>query len=886
MTTTTAADSLNVAVIGAGICGLLAARELLRENHRVTVFEKSDRLGGTWVYDPRTEADDGLGLDPDRSVVHSSLYSSLRTNLPRPLMGFSDYSLEHKSYGDPRMFPGHDEVRKFLEDFAEEFGVVEVVRFNSEVIGVEIRDGEFVVEVGGGTVATAEEVFDAVVVCNGHHTEPRVANDIPGMDEWSRKQVHSHNYRVPEPYRDQVVVVIGNGPSALDISREIATVAKEVHLSSRSSNVKVSRSDVYENMWQHSKIDRVFGDGRVVFGEGQSIEADIILHCTGYKIHFPFLRKIGDVHVDDNRVGPLYKHVFPPQLAPRLAFVGLVFNQGVLFRTFELQAKWIALALSGKISLPSQDEMLIDVRKHYQEMDEKGIPKRFSHSLNFQFEYVDWLAAQVGCKVDDRLKHICKTAYEHFIAQPNGSRDAFRRMDSELTDSEVAQYKQQRGKATSTRKYVFACAVFASLNNALLGYDVGVMSGAIIFIQEDLKITELQQEVLIGSLSLISILGSFAGGRISDAVGRKWSMGLAAIIFQIGAAVMTLAPTFQFLMIGRLLAGIGIGFGVMIAPVYITEISPATSRGSLASFPEIFINFGILLGYVSNYAFSGLPSHVNWRVMLAVGILPSVFVAFAVFAIPESPRWLVMRKRVEEARSVLMKTNEIPAEAEERLSEILASVEAGSENGETPVWRELLNPTPSVRRMLVTGIGILCFQQITGIDATVYYSPEILQTAGIEDKSRLLAATVAVGISKTAFIMVAILVIDRVGRKPLLYVSTIGMTFCLFGLAIALSLLNGAPFGAELVILLVCANVAFFSVGIGPICVVLTSEILPLRLRAQGFALGAVGNRTKGKSLEQIELLFQKEHDWREVEVELSETQKLVQNQEMSNSML
>ncbi|KAJ0636723.1 putative major facilitator, sugar transporter, major facilitator superfamily [Helianthus annuus] len=231
--------------------------------------------------------------------------------------------------------------------------------------------------------------------------------------------------------------------------------------------------------------------------------------------------------------------------------------------------------------------------------------------------------------------------------------------------------------------------------------------------------------------------------------------------------------------------------------------------------------------------------------------------------------------------------------------------------------------------MLVAGIGIQSFQQITGIDATVYYSPEILQTAGLENKSRLLAATLAVGISKTAFIMIAILVIDKVGRKPLLYASTIGMTFCLCGLGLTLWLFDKDSVGVALVILLVCGNVAFFSVGIGPICGVLTSEIFPLRLRAQAFALGAVGNRvcsgivamsfltvsraismsgtffifgifsalsvvfvykivpeTKGKSLEQIELLFRREHDWQEEEVELSDTQKLVQDHENSTFTL
>ncbi|KAH1074063.1 hypothetical protein J1N35_026391 [Gossypium stocksii] len=138
------------------------------------------------------------------------------------------------------------------------------------------------------------------------------------------------------------------------------------------------------------------------------------------------------------------------------------------------------------------------------------------------------------------------------------------------------------------KNYVIASAIFASLNNVILGYDVGVMSGEIIFVQEDLRITEVQ-EVLVGILSIISLLGSLAGGRTSDVMGRKWTMAFAAAVFQIGAAIMTLASSFQVLMIGRILSGIGIGFGVMIAPVCIVEISPTVDRGSLTSFPEIFM---------------------------------------------------------------------------------------------------------------------------------------------------------------------------------------------------------------------------------------------------------------------------------------------------------
>ncbi|XP_057764563.1 probable polyol transporter 4 isoform X2 [Salvia miltiorrhiza] len=454
--------------------------------------------------------------------------------------------------------------------------------------------------------------------------------------------------------------------------------------------------------------------------------------------------------------------------------------------------------------------------------------------------------------------------------------------------------------------------------------DVGVMSGAILFIQEDLKISEVQEEVFVGILSIISLLGSLAGGKTSDAIGRKWTIAFAAIVFQSGAGVMALASSFTVLMMGRLLAGIGIGFGVMITPVYIAEIAPTVTRGSLTSFPEIFTNLGILLGYISNYAFSGLPAHINWRIMLAVGIIPSIFIGGALFVIPESPRWLVMQNRIDEARNVLLKTNDNAGEVEGKLAEIqeAAKFMTKDRSEEKAVWREMLNPTPGVRRMLITGCGIQIFQQITGIDATVYYSPTIFKNAGIKGNTQLLAATVAVGFTKTIFILIAIFLIDKAGRKPLLYVSTVGMTVCLLTLGLTLSTTGNSEFGIALAILCVCGNVAFFSVGIGPICWVVSSEIFPLKLRAQASAIGSVGSRvssgviamsflsvnhaitvggtfmvfaaisalsvafvykyvpeTKGKSLEQIEMLFQNDSYWEHGQVELEDVQHLIPNE-------
>ncbi|XP_066344977.1 probable polyol transporter 4 [Miscanthus floridulus] len=432
-----------------------------------------------------------------------------------------------------------------------------------------------------------------------------------------------------------------------------------------------------------------------------------------------------------------------------------------------------------------------------------------------------------------------------------GRKNRYARVDDVLPqEPEDGGGVRVRGGAGSCRRYVFACSVFASLNHILLGYDVGAMSGCIIFIQRDLHITEVQQEVLVGCLSFISLLGSLAAGRTSDAIGRKWTIGLAAAVFQGGAAIMALAPSFGLLMAGRLLAGIGIGIGIMVAPVYISEISPETLRGSLGSLPEIFISFGILIGYVSNLAFAGLPDNINWRVMLAAGILPSISIAFVLLVIPESPRWLVMKGQAGDARAVLVKVSDSEEAAEERLAEIeeaaRATATASGGNGKE-AWRELLRPSPVTRRMLVTGLGVQFFQQATGIDALVYYSPTIFRDSGITTESQLLGATVAVGVVKTVFIVIAIVLVDRVGRKPLLYVSTAGMTACLALLAASLSLLkSGAlPGGVAvgLAILTVCGFVAFFSVGMGPINMVLSSEIYPLRLRAQAVAAGFALNR-------------------------------------------
>lgn len=356
-------------------------------------------------------------------------------------MGFLDFPFAAAPDSlDTRRFPRHEEVLRYLQEFARRFDLHGLVRFGTEVTAVDVLQDRHHWRVrwrkaagGGGTDADAartgedeeeqEESYDAVVVCNGHYTEPRIA-DIPGVDAWPGKQMHSHSYRVPDPFRDQVVVIIGAKNSGGDISRDIAGVAREVHMANRASPAATcERLPGYHNLWLHSMVERADADGSVVFRDGTSVRADVIMHCTGYKYSFPFLA--GEtVSVHDNRIHPLYKHVFVPRLAPSLAFIGLPFKV-IPFPLVQLQASWVAGALSGRIQLPSEEEMMEDVRALYSQLEAIGWPVRYTHCLKHdQFDYDDWLAEQCGhAKVEGWRRQMYDAASKKKVECPETYRD-------------------------------------------------------------------------------------------------------------------------------------------------------------------------------------------------------------------------------------------------------------------------------------------------------------------------------------------------------------------------------------------------------------------------------------------------------------------------------
>ncbi|KAL2940412.1 Flavin-containing monooxygenase FMO GS-OX-like 5 [Bienertia sinuspersici] len=364
-----------VSVIGGGAAGLVAARELRREGHEVVVFERGSHLGGLWVYSSEVESDP-LGLDPSRKLIHSSLYNSVRVNVAREAMGFRDFPFvaTGKANRDSQRFPCHDEVLRYLEDFAHEFGIIELIRYQTEVMHV------------------------ALVSNDKWKVKYKKAGEDEGsIDLWPGRQIHSHNYRVPKPYQDQVVVLIGLSMSAVEISVELTRFAKQVHLTTRSATLaKFGKHQAYDNLWLHP------------MKEFMKME-EYYFKMGVYKYCFPFLHTNGVVTVDDNRVGPLYKHVFPPALAPSLSFVGIP-NAVVNFPLYEFQSKWIAGALSGRLPLPSEEIMMEDTEAFYLELEVKGVKKCNTHKIHDfmrpfdPYDYEDFIAKQSGCPLMEEWK--------------------------------------------------------------------------------------------------------------------------------------------------------------------------------------------------------------------------------------------------------------------------------------------------------------------------------------------------------------------------------------------------------------------------------------------------------------------------------------------------
>ncbi|NP_001171913.1 flavin-dependent monooxygenase FMO3 precursor [Bombyx mori] len=381
---------VRVCVIGAGAAGVCAARHLLVEPcvDHVDIFEQASQLGGTWVYTEKVGYDD-FGLP-----IHSSMYKSLRTNLPKEIMGFPDFPVpeSEKSYLPAK------EMLSFLQLYADKHQVTDRINFNHHVNLVipkagpsgELWDVSFK-NLLNGESETRE--YDYVFVCNGHYNTPFIPN-IPGLKEFQGDVMHSHDYRVPEIFSGKRVLVVGAGPSGMDIALEVTNVAHKVILS---HHLKEQPRTVFpDNLTQKPDVKRLDGK-KVHFADESEDEVDVVFLCTGYLYNFPFLHESCNISVEDNCVEPLYKHLVNIH-HPTMCFIGVPYYV-CAFSMFDLQVRYYIRSINGTFSLPSTEEMIAHWEEEKKDRASRGYTKRQAHMMGpDQEKYYASLATEAGTK--------------------------------------------------------------------------------------------------------------------------------------------------------------------------------------------------------------------------------------------------------------------------------------------------------------------------------------------------------------------------------------------------------------------------------------------------------------------------------------------------------
>lgn len=451
--------------------------------------------------------------------------------------------------------------------------------------------------------------------------------------------------------------------------------------------------------------------------------------------------------------------------------------------------------------------------------------------------------------------------------------------------------------AAKARRNVIVTAAIAGLAGLLFGYDTGIIAGALLTITPEFNLNALQSGMVVGAVPIGAVAGAWFASRGSDRYGRRSLILAAAVIFTVGAIVSAIAPDSAILIISRIVIGFGIGVASATAPVYISEIAPANIRGSLVTFFQLAVTIGILVAYLVGLAFSDVNE--GWRWMLGLGAVPALALFIGVLRLPQSPRWLIMEGRRDEAVAALKRVRPDGDEAIElELQEIKTSMTHGVETGG---WKDLLRP--AVKAALLVGIGLAILQQITGINTVIYYAPTIIQDAGIDSNSSAILASLSVGIVNVLMTIVAVRLLDKTGRRTLLFIGVSGMSLSLF-------MLGGAFLGdtgtltTVVAILSLMLFVSSFAISLGPIFWLLNAEIYPLSVRGKAASAGTMTNwffnfavsltflpliaaagqtgafwiygavglvtlwfcwkfvpETKGRSLEQIETIFQRRAD-------------------------
>ncbi len=386
------------------------------------------------------------------------------------------------------------------------------------------------------------------------------------------------------------------------------------------------------------------------------------------------------------------------------------------------------------------------------------------------------------------------------------------------------------GQTPNSSRFVYLAAMISALGGMLFGYDTGVISGAILFIQQDFTLSPTLEEIIVSSVVLGAVFGAAAGGTLTDRFGRRIVLIVTAALFALGAVGTALSPAMTWLIIGRVIVGMAIGVASFTTPLYISEISPVTMRGRFVSFNQIALTSGIVIAYLVDFALSGIR---GWRWMFGLAAVPSALLGIGMLFMPESPRWLVSHGQADKGHSVLQRIRGTAA-VDDEVQDIRQSCVQQSGN-----WAELASPF--LRPAMNVGIGLALFQQVTGINTVIYYAPIIFQSAGFASASVAILATTGVGVVNMLMTVVALLLLDRVGRRPLLLIGIAGMVVSLGVLGTTflfprLSALRWVAAGSLML------YVGSFAVGLGPVFWLLISEIYPVKTRGLAMSIATVAN--------------------------------------------
>lgn len=409
------------------------------------------------------------------------------------------------------------------------------------------------------------------------------------------------------------------------------------------------------------------------------------------------------------------------------------------------------------------------------------------------------------------------------------------------TETATGGQAPDRRSARSVLKWVLLIALVTFFAGLLFGYDQGVIAGALAGIGLDFHVGSFAKEVITSWVTLGALFSALVAGTLADRFGRKPILLSAGGLFIAGAVIQGVAPDVPVLTAGRVITGFGIGFASTIAPLYAAEMAPRKIRGRMVSTYQLAITVGIFFAYLV----SDMLDPGRWREMFLVAIIPGTLLILGVLVVPESARWLAKVGREKKAKESLAKVT-APDEVDSSLDDLKHELAHESEEGEA-TWSDVFSP--GIRRALIVGIGLSVFQQVTGINAIIYYANTIFDSAGLTSTSAQTTATLyAVGLTNVLATFVAVAYVDRFGRKPLLFLGLVGMFVALVavGLGFALESTRDTGAGASIVgIITMVALVVFiasFAFSLGPVVWTMISEIYPNRVRGRAVSLATAAN--------------------------------------------